>query len=93
MVLFLFLTTGSCEFLRRIILGLGPGCFMHHWCLSFPSSCLNPSDIICNYLKKAEAQEGVSLVNGCNFCAVAAQKLLRLCYLWLPASGKDSFQN
>lgn len=56
MVLFLFLTTGSCEFLHRIILGLRPGCFMLHWCLSFPSSYLNPSDIICNYFKKAEAQ-------------------------------------
>ena len=56
MVLFLFLTTGSCEVLRRIILGLGPGCFMLCRCLSFPSSYLNPSDIICNYFKKAEAQ-------------------------------------
>lgn len=55
-VLFLFLTTGSCEFLRKIILGLRPGCFMLHRCLSFPSSFLNPADIICNYLKKAEAQ-------------------------------------
>lgn len=59
MVLFLFLTMGSCEFLRRIILGLRPGCFMLHWCLSFPFSYLNPSDIICNYFKKAEAQGSV----------------------------------
>lgn len=56
MVLFLFLTTGSCEFLRRIILGLGPGFFMLCQCLSFPSSYLNPNEIICNYFKKAEAQ-------------------------------------
>ena len=44
-------------------------------------------------LQESRSSEGASLVNGCNFCAVAAQQLLRLCYLWLPASGKDSFQN
>lgn len=44
-------------------------------------------------LQESRSTGGVSLVNGCNFCAVAAQKLLQLCYLWLPASRKDFFWN
>lgn len=52
---FLFWTTGSCEFLCRTILVLEPGSFMLCQCLSFPSSYLNPSDIMCNCFKKAEA--------------------------------------
>lgn len=69
---------GSCEFLHRIILALRPGCFMLRWCLSFPSSYLNPSDIIYNYFKKAEAQRDCPWWMGV------------ISVLWLPQSYYSS---